>query len=172
MSLHDAIQAIVEDMEEVAGSPPHSNESLQLRSYARMLRIALKAATAGSMMGVNAQPVILPAYPDPITQHATEIEKARAEFRNKKKPNEDTDRMVLLVGGSGDGALLPFPEAAPVGARTEVSGDVYELWSDGSLHYVRPQRTKAEVLRARNTRSGCCNRYADNMACDCLEGAV
>ena len=32
-------------------------------------------------------------------------------------------------------------------------------------------RTRAEVLAARNTVVGCCNRHADNMACDCLKKA-
>lgn len=33
-------------------------------------------------------------------------------------------------------------------------------------------RTKAEVLEARKGLVGCCDRFADNMPCDCLEGAA
>lgn len=36
-------------------------------------------------------------------------------------------------------------------------------------------RTKTQVLEERYSKpggSGCCNRYADNMACDCLTSAV
>lgn len=35
------------------------------------------------------------------------------------------------------------------------------------------RRTKAEVMRERQNAvlGGCCNRFADNMACDCLEEA-
>lgn len=33
------------------------------------------------------------------------------------------------------------------------------------------RRTKAEVLAERATVGGCCNRHADNKACDCLEEA-
>jgi len=29
-------------------------------------------------------------------------------------------------------------------------------------------RPRSEILTARKTIGGCCNRYADNMACDCL----
>jgi hypothetical protein len=29
-------------------------------------------------------------------------------------------------------------------------------------------RTKKQVMAARNSPSGCCERYANNMACDCL----
>lgn len=36
----------------------------------------------------------------------------------------------------------------------------------------RPQKTRDEVLAAQQTPVGCCNRYADNMACDCLEKAI
>jgi len=31
--------------------------------------------------------------------------------------------------------------------------------------------TRSEVARARRTVIGCCSRFADNMACDCMEKA-
>ena len=36
----------------------------------------------------------------------------------------------------------------------------------------QPPRTRQQVLDLRGTPMGCCNRHADNMACDCLEEAV
>lgn len=35
-----------------------------------------------------------------------------------------------------------------------------------------PRRTKAEVQRQRETPGGCCERFCDNMACDCMEEAT
>ena len=35
-----------------------------------------------------------------------------------------------------------------------------------------PRRTRAQVLAAQRTMIGCCNRYADDMTCDCLEKAL
>lgn len=37
---------------------------------------------------------------------------------------------------------------------------------------AKPRRTRAEVLAAQATPSGCCDRHADNSACDCLEDAA
>lgn len=37
---------------------------------------------------------------------------------------------------------------------------------------ARRKRTRADVLRARNTMIGCCSRYADHQSCDCLETAL
>lgn len=35
-----------------------------------------------------------------------------------------------------------------------------------------PNRTKIQVLAARRTHTGCCDRFCDNMGCDCLENAI
>ncbi len=42
----------------------------------------------------------------------------------------------------------------------------------GGLCDQPKRRTRAEVLAAKSTVCGCCNRNADNMACDCLRDAV
>jgi hypothetical protein len=34
------------------------------------------------------------------------------------------------------------------------------------------QRSRAEVLEEQRTVYGCCDRHADNQACDCLERAI
>ena len=47
---------------------------------------------------------------------------------------------------------------------------VHDLRAEEKL--AKPRRTRAEVLAARSTPYGCCNRHADNSACDCLEEAV
>lgn len=43
--------------------------------------------------------------------------------------------------------------------------------SPGPEDDVPPARPRSEVLVARRTVRGCCNRHADNMACDCLANA-
>ncbi len=35
----------------------------------------------------------------------------------------------------------------------------------------QPRRTRSQVLAAQSTVHGCCNRHADNQACDCLSRA-
>ena len=55
-----------------------------------------------------------------------------------------------------------------------------EPWCETGMEVVMqavvpPPRTKAEVVAVRENNkggAGCCNRYADNMPCDCMERAV
>lgn len=54
---------------------------------------------------------------------------------------------------------LPEPQCRPVIRATAQESNA-------------PRRTKSEVRAAKGTVIGCCNRHADNLACDCMRRAV
>jgi hypothetical protein len=43
---------------------------------------------------------------------------------------------------------------------------------DGVDYEIAPLRTKTEIIVARGTVVGCCNRHADNQSCNCLRNTL
>lgn len=82
---------------------------------------------------------------------------------------------------SRDGnALHQLETALQALMAQERAADVWEAYDRPTGYVACPkckeaapsQRSRAEVLAARNTVVGCCERHADNKACDCLKDAV
>lgn len=119
---------------------------------------------------------------DCLTQNVVSL--AQAAY-DERLPNGTLDpaRLLLLAdaleeAGCTDEALLMHcrgKERCFQGVRT---GEPCSSSIDGGLvcafchgtGWQRP-RTVEEVMEARKHVGGCCNRHADNMACDCLEEA-
>lgn len=63
----------------------------------------------------------------------------------------------------------------PTGGFQEFSG-TYPAWKTCHVckgqKVIPPRRTRAEVLAAKRTPAGCCDRHGDNLACDCLRDAA
>ncbi|MDE2095728.1 MAG: hypothetical protein KGL39_00595 [Patescibacteria group bacterium] len=110
----------------------------QLRGYAKQLRFAVKASEGVSPLPLVSQPEV-PAF----INHRLQIEKAKEEFR--KDPSQIkriTDleesiepRLLELVGGASNGDHATVPGNMPIGARTQVNGQVYKLHKDGKGYF-------------------------------------
>ncbi len=130
MSLAKAVLEVVNFMEDDVTSNTDSVVARQLLGYARMLKVAVQAHDGA---GDRPTPPVMPAE----LQHAVMIEKARAEFRKGKQEEEEKDPVVApLVGGSSDGDCIPIDLAMPVGAKTQVNGQIYQLQADHKLHFL------------------------------------
>lgn len=136
MALADAIVIIADQMDEEAKDLADIKDAgksycaMTLKGFSRQLRTAVKASD-----GEKAAPTAPQVAPG--LQHFIEIEKARAELREQKKRTnlEDAhDNYATCVGGKSDGVLAPIA-FMPVGARTIIDGEVYEL-NGGKLVFV------------------------------------
>jgi len=142
MSLRDAIETIIEDMET---NPLWASAMV---SYAKMLKIALKSSEGE---------VASPVYASPTQQmpseahHRIMIEKAKAEFANKKLDLEEnlSVKMVELVDGPGYDKSSPtyvdIPNEVKPGMKTVINGSVYQLHRDNTLHYLTPAEADSLV---------------------------
>ncbi len=99
----------------------------------------LKGAALASAEGAGPAAASVPAMTlTPGIQHFQEVEKARAEFRNKAKAEEMIEtKMLPCEDGPDEGIFIPVDPRAPAGARMRVpgSGTVYELGEDGKLRH-------------------------------------
>ena len=107
-----------------------------LISYAKQLRRIVRAASedgAGSKIYVDG--------PDAPSIHFDDFKKQIQDDLEKKKAKEilREDRggagMAMMVGGESDGTYIEIDTSMPVGARTRIGGQVYQLRDDGKLHY-------------------------------------
>lgn len=89
--------------------------------------------------------------------------------------NFSWDQNVVVTYEAGVEAVLKVLDLACPGKRvTEIVKlvDVHHGQIDQQVYTTQAippkRRTMWEVIAARRTPVGCCNRNADNMACDCL----
>jgi hypothetical protein len=142
MSLKDAVEEIVNEMEEEIkqlkgwkGCIDYPENSL--RGYMKQLKTALKAAgDECTSRPANTSPPSPNNFFDPrlITpeiQRASEVEKYRAEFKNKNAIKEEAidGNMVQLLETPGEEDITyhPIDPSMPVGARTAIAGSIYQL---------------------------------------------
>lgn len=123
MSLREAVLDIAEMAEEEAKCRDGDMRQI-LNMIGKMIRNAAKAAGDPPSIAVP-----------PEVQHFQMMQKAREEFRKDKNKEDDGTKMVLLVGGASDGDSFAILSNWPVGARTNISGEVYQLKEDGKLHF-------------------------------------
>lgn len=138
MALADAIALIADQMDEDANNAENTASmfTYSLHSYARQLRIAIKAADGG-----KATPATPMAPVVPELQHFLEIEKAKAELREQRKKanmEEAHDNYSTCVGGESDGLTAPI-SGMPAGAKTIIGSEVYEL-KGGKLVFVEAKK--------------------------------
>lgn len=87
-----------------------------------------------------------------------------------------TEPMKWVCPGCGQETMV-FPNSArmntrsPFVAPTAPDGDYQEVEfkpERQATWNAKPRRTCAQVIAERGTVTGCCNRHADNLVCDCL----
>lgn len=124
MSLQQAILDIADQME---------NESPDVKRWAAMLRITVKASESTA-------PLISPLVSNQLAIREAELNLARdIEKRVVKKQltqEENIGQMTEVVGGNSDCEYVPIAGEMPVGARTKINGQVYELRTDRKLYFV------------------------------------
>ncbi len=152
---HEALSVIVEDMERDANSmdnEPGCFSARDLRSYMRQINLLLKMSKPAETIK------IIPAE----VQHQIEIDKARAEFRNKKNngmkaadfmPRASVEEdmiggMSLLRGGTNHGASVPSAKQSdPPGTHVVFGDEVFTLAPDRNFDY-----NEEETVVMRRTR--------------------
>lgn len=134
MSLRDAVQSVVEEMEQRA-SESATFTAEDIRWFAKMLKISLRSSQGETTTAP--QPIL-----SPETQHMLMVEKARAEMRAKRNAEdaqglerEGGERMVMCVGGPADATMTLAPMHLVEGqSRTKIAGAVY-VYKGGQLHF-------------------------------------
>lgn len=144
MSLHEAVNLIADSMEEEVEELAKSNEGSQfvcrlLKSYAKQLRIAVKAAgnPPQAFNPMMAGAVMLGGgLAGGMGNHRDFIEQAKGEFAGKRGPEGKIDRdpegefdgqMIMCKGGPSDGVHINVPPSMPQGAKTVSEKGVYVL---------------------------------------------
>lgn len=134
MSLRDAVQSVVEEMEQRA-SESATFTAEDIRWFAKMLKISLRSSQGET--APSPQPIL-----SPETQHMIMVEKARAEMRAKRNAEdvqglerEGGERMIMCVGGPADTTMALAPMHLVEGqSRTKIAGAVY-VYKGGQLHF-------------------------------------
>lgn len=147
MSLAEVILDIASDMEaEDAGTGTYA----LLKSYARQLRRAVKAAE-GVTPTSTPHPARDPTLDAPRQDTLNKIIARKIEERGRM--TEIAEGIVRgptfreLVGGESDGTTGPLSPEAPVGAKTVVGIEVYELKEDGKLHFSEVETQKWQASK-------------------------
>jgi hypothetical protein len=162
-NLKEAVLEIADEMETAAQEADMKSTRLVVTSWAKMLRIACKAA--GDDAPVPAMNMMGSPLLTPEVQNRNEIEKAKAEFRKLKAaqgpPPEDkitveekyAGRMAEIVDGPamdgmavGDTTMFPIDPQMPSGAKCFVEAWVYQLRRDGKLYYVGEAEAKPAIV--------------------------
>ncbi len=101
---------------------------------------------------------------------AANIAKLRARFPDKYQDSLAANRDYAAEAAAMDAAMKDIVQRMRGDPIEEATSKRREEILEKQI--LNPRRTRADVLRARNTIEGCCNRHADNQACDCLETAL
>lgn len=153
MSLRDAVQQVVNDMEE----NQHGVESVFLSPYIKMLKLALKASEGEQVQKAkNAVPTEEDmlrelAIHNPAGYHRYMIDKAKSEA-SKDKPRDvekDSEEMVACYDGPLDGLMVPISSQIPINAHfepRESPGFVYTRKPDG-IHWNKEQSIKPQKVK-------------------------
>lgn len=154
MSLRDAVQQVVNDMEE----NEYAVESVFLSPYIKMLKLALKASegeqqTQKVKNSIPTEEDMLRdlAIHNPAGYHRYMIDKAKSEA-SKDKPRDvekNAEEMVACYDGPLDGLMIPIASAIPIDAHfepRESPGFVYTRKADG-IHWNKEQSIKPQKVK-------------------------
>ena len=148
MSLRDAVQQVVNDMEDNS----NATQIVILSPYIKLLKLALKASEGEQVQKVkNAVPTEEDmlrelAIHNPAGYHRYMIDKAKSEA-SKDKPRDvekDSEEMVACYDGPLDGLMVPISSQIPINAHfepRESPGFVYTRKPDG-IHWNKEQSIK------------------------------
>lgn len=136
MGLPEVILEIAADMEkEYAGGQLSSGSLL---SYVKQLRMAVKAA--GPSPGATGHLIVGASA---MESQIKEAAKARERLARRTEAEEGLGTgYTILVGGQLDGDTAPVDPGMPVGAYVAVGKEVYQLQSDGKLHFNQEATAK------------------------------
>lgn len=124
MSLAEAVTEITNDLEKQIGHCPSTYS--WIKQYVQMLRMAVKAAE---------RPISLSEMSQAGSWGSQWQAKAREEFSNKEKAEEEAaEHMIQVVDGPYKDNLLTIASSMPIGAKTYIGSEIYQLSSDGLRH--------------------------------------
>jgi hypothetical protein len=116
----------------------------------------------GDVMAANIRK-LASRYPDKYTDERAAVRDVTAETTALL-----ADRRAFVCLGCGRYNEYGMGSCYSCGAPSK--SDL--TFSQENLPAAEIKRTRAQVLAARGTVVGCCQRHADNQACDCLEKAI
>ncbi len=124
MSLRESVLDVVESMEDEYKAGGSQN----LKSYAMMLRVALKAAEEPApSLKVYVPPARQPDYDKTFAQAIQARSRREAEQRLLVDEGVDQFHTYVLSGGPDHGVYVNFPEALPEGSTVEVASQSYTV---------------------------------------------
>lgn len=119
-----SILEIVDDMEKETGTCP----AVVVAGYAKQIRRVIKA-------GSDSKPNSVVASISPAFMQLSEAA-AKEQMRSARKEELSAPNFVDCVGGGSDGTVVDIPSDVPVGAKTVIDQEIYQLQSDGKMHYI------------------------------------
>lgn len=135
MSLHEAVKMIAENM--LAKEQPSNDAGVIRLFYAGQLMAALKAS--GPTPSFSSSPA---TPPTPSAAELIAREALRTQRRQADAEESLNGRMSELVGGASDGTFASLPPEMPVGAKTLLGDEVYELKEDRKMYFSQELTTK------------------------------
>lgn len=155
MSLSEAIIQIADQMQEQINQWVEIDyidglQKAHLYSYINQLRIAVKSqdrppisttSTLDWRTGISQNKPFVSMSTKDFTQKLDEDPKSTDVFLDKvvknnlEKEEVNTPKMVEALDDSGILTYVPIDQAMPVGARTFVGGNIYQLKEDGKLYF-------------------------------------
>lgn len=154
MSLRDAVQEVINDMEE----NQYAVEAVFLSPYIKMLKLALKACEGEQQeqKAKNSPPTEEDmlrqlAINNPMGYHRYMIEKAKTDGSSVKPRDveKNSEEMVACYDGPLDGLMIPISSAIPIDAHfepRESPGFVYTRKADG-IHWNKEQSIKPQKVK-------------------------
>ncbi len=125
MSLADAVLAVATEMETEAEKCVHTEDACLMRSFAKQLRLAVKA----SQGNFSPQTTVLPSQV--MEDRAKQIR--LRDQRIQAEQEEASRELMVLHGGKSDATMTPVQRNMPIGAKIIRDGEVYVLGEDGRL---------------------------------------
>lgn len=142
MSLRVAVQSVVEKMKADNG-----HFALVLEKYIALLEMAL-LATEMEQPTSPPKNMLMPGIQQMKMQEEAEITVAKKLLREIGNREEVAGAsMTQAVGGSSDGDYIDIDPQMPVGAKTFVVNQVYQLRADGKLYYMEEDTKKIQEER-------------------------
>lgn len=136
MGLAEAVLEVVEEMKDVVGTLTEASIDSHIYQWIALLKIAVKSSGEG-----KSKPPTLPDTNldwDAIAkrEETKKLEREREEQARKASFQEGyAPSIIECVGGSHEGLMVPWDGKAPIGAKTNIGGEVYE-YRDGKLHFL------------------------------------
>jgi hypothetical protein len=127
----------VADSLEKAGEEAEFPWKAVLGAFAAQLRIAVKAAEGPAPAPTLPQQTYVPSHREMIERAKEEFRKKRAGGSPQPTPESEGGRMAEVLDGPSGGVMVAVDGGMPVGARMFVAGEVYEMGTDGKLHFAR-----------------------------------